>query len=73
MYQNIQGIYRYLGIETMKTSLWHVKRITAGTHHPSEHLRLPLHTAKGCQFSAHYMIMQDTVQLCRSPASAQNS
>ena len=55
----------------MKTSLWHVKRITAGTHHPSEHIGLPLYTAKGCQFSTHYMIMQDTVQLCRSPASAQ--
>ena len=23
MYYNIQGIYFYLGIETMKTSLWH--------------------------------------------------
>jgi len=55
----------------MKTSLWHVKRITAGTHHPSEHFGLPLHTAKGCQFSSHNMIMQDTVQLRRSPASAQ--
>ena len=55
----------------MKTSLWHVKRITAGTHHPSEHIGLPLHTAKGCQFSAHNMIMKYTVQLCRRPASAQ--
>ena len=36
-----------LGIEAMKTSLWHVERVTSGTHCSSEQLRLPLHTAKG--------------------------
>ncbi len=36
----------------------------------SEQLGLPLHTAKGCQFTSHNMIMQDTVGLGRSPAGA---
>jgi hypothetical protein len=54
----------------MKTFLRHVKMITAGTHHPSEQLRLPLHTAKGCQFTGHDMVMQDTVELSSSPAGA---
>ncbi len=54
----------------MKTLLLHVKRITAGTHHPSDQLGLPLHTAKGCQFTSHNMVMQDTVELGRSPAGA---
>ena len=58
------------GIEAMKMSLWHVERVTSGMHCSSEQLRLPLHTAKGCQFTCHNMVMQDVVQLGRSPASA---
>jgi hypothetical protein len=45
----------------MKTFLLHVKRITAGTHSPSEQLGLPLHKAEGYQFTRHNMLMQDTV------------
>ncbi len=66
----MQCILTYLRIEAMKTFLRHVKRITAGTHHPSEQLGLPLHTAKGCQFTCHEMVMQDTVELGRSSAGA---
>ena len=69
-YLNIQSIFAYLRIEAMKTFLRHVKRIAAGTHRPSEQLELPLHTAKGCQFTRHNMLMQDTVELGRSPARA---
>ena len=63
-------IYSYLGIEAMKTSLWHVERVTSGTHCPSEQLGLPLHTAESCQFTCHNMVMQDAVQLGWSPAGA---
>ena len=37
-YLNIQSIFAYLRIEAMKTLLWHVERIAAGTHSPSERL-----------------------------------
>ena len=54
----------------MKTFLRHVKRITAGTHSPSEQLGLPLHTAEGYQLTRYNMLMQDTVKLGWSPAGA---
>jgi hypothetical protein len=54
----------------MKTFLLHVKRIAAGTYHLSDQLGLPLHTAKGFQFTSHNVVMQDTVELGRSPAGA---
>ncbi len=60
----------YLRIEAMKMFLLHVKRITAHTHHLAEQLGLPLHTAKGCQFTGHKTVMQDPVELGRSPAFA---
>ncbi len=63
--------FHTLGLKPCFFRVQHVERITAGTHHPSEQLGLPLHTAKGCQFTRHYMmVMQDTVELCRSPACA---
>ena len=70
IYVQYECIYSYLGIEAMKTSLWHVERVTSGTHCPSEQLGLPLHTAKSCQFTCHNMVMQDAVQLGWSPAGA---
>ena len=71
IYVQYECIYSYLGIEAMKTSLWHVERVTSGTHCPSEQLGLPLHTAKSCQFTCHNMVMQDAVQLGWSPAGAE--
>ena len=69
-YLNIQSIFAYLRIEAMKTFLRHVKRITAGMHSPFEQLGLPLHTAEGYPFTRLNMLMQDTVELGRSPARA---
>ena len=72
IYINIPWTIAYLWIKAMKTFCWHIKRITACTHNPSEKLWLPpwLHTAKGCQFTSDHVVLQDSVELGRSPSSA---
>ncbi len=57
----------YLWVAGMKASLWHIKRITSGTHHTSEQVGLPLHTTKRCQYSVHDMAVEDTVELSCCP------
>ena len=70
IYINTQRTLAHLWIKAMKTFCWHIKRMTACTHHPSEKLGLPLHTAKGCQFTSDHVVLQDSVELGRSPSSA---
>ena len=57
----------------MEVLLWQIEGIASCTHHTPEQLRLPFHTAKCSQSTAHNMFMKDMVELCRSPASARFS
>jgi len=61
----------------MKAPLSHVKGIlpgiTPGTHGAPEKLRLPFHTSESGQGSMHNMLLQDMVELSRSPACARLS
>ena len=56
-----------LRVEGMKAPLRHVKGITPGMHGAPEKVRLSFHTSESSQGSVQNMVLQDTVELRRSP------